>query len=210
MQLPHPKNPSPYEIWIAYRTDNPTDAKGTASDPYDGTSRVKFDDIMRAVQSLASGTKVCVHLGPSPRQDGTPQPFETDGYCNSGEWSPVPGMRMVGSGMDVTFLKIVSTGGFGYAIGHAPEPLRTGEEAYTLPRGIGVVGVGHGLISENVIDLGNPNSIGYYLSDTVRCFQNRRSSGELIRGHDATYPDDKTAKDDELATRIEDAYLMAF
>ena len=46
MQLPHPDNPSPYDIWIAYRTDNPADAKGTASDPYDGSSQAKFDAIM--------------------------------------------------------------------------------------------------------------------------------------------------------------------
>jgi hypothetical protein len=73
----------------------------------------RFDSIMR---SLASSGPVCVHIGPGE--------FRTLGYYDglSGGWQIRPGMRIVGSGMDVTKLKLGNTTANAqnvvYAIGH--------------------------------------------------------------------------------------------
>src|SRR5437870_9274218 len=101
-------DPYPFEIWIALRTDGQK-GTGTLNDPYDG-SPGKFDGIMNAL----SGSTL-VHLGP-----GT---FETNGYSDdvSGGWQMRPGMRIVGSGIQATTLKLVNatTANVQYfAVGH--------------------------------------------------------------------------------------------
>jgi hypothetical protein len=103
----------PYRInvWIAYRTDGVAGI-GTQNDPYDGSTATKFDALMSGF-----ATNTCVNLGP-----GT---FQTVGYYDglSGSgWQPKSGMRIVGSGVDVTTLKLVNTGATTqrvYAIAHA-------------------------------------------------------------------------------------------
>ena len=91
----------PYKInaWIAYRTDN-VKGTGTQNDPYDGSTVAKLDALLN---SLAPNTRV--HLGP-----GT---FQTQGYFDGiaagTGWQPKAGMKVVGSGVDVTTLKLANT-----------------------------------------------------------------------------------------------------
>lgn len=94
----------PYRInvWIAYRTDGVT-GTGTQNDPWDASAATKFDAIMN---SLSANTTV--HLGPTTSSN----PFQTtgfwansDGSAGSG-WEPKAGMKIVGSGIDVTTLKL--------------------------------------------------------------------------------------------------------
>ena len=99
------------DIWVAKRTDNIA-GSGTQMDPYDGSTLAKFDALMNGL-----GTNTCVHLGPGE--------FQTAGYYDgiSGTyWQAKTGMRIVGSGIDVTTLKLVNTAATTqrvYAIGHA-------------------------------------------------------------------------------------------
>jgi hypothetical protein len=114
-------DPYPFEIWIAQRTDG-LKGSGTLNDPYDGTTATRFDAVMNG---LAGPT--LVHLGP-----GT---FQTKGYSDdvSGGWQMRPGMRIVGSGMQATTLKIVNattTNALYFAIGHK---LTTGTPAIPNP-----------------------------------------------------------------------------
>jgi hypothetical protein len=101
-------DPAPFEVWIAKRTDGIT-GTGTASDPWDGSTQAKFDARM---SELPENT--CVHLGP-----GT---FLTQGYAYlvSGGWQIKPGMRIVGSGIDVTTLQLFNhtVAEWYFAIGH--------------------------------------------------------------------------------------------
>src|SRR5690349_22696687 len=90
--------PAPFDVWVAWRTDG-VKGSGTANDPYDGSTQAKFDAVMIL---FAAQSKVTVHLGP-----GT---FETNGYADgaSGTWQARPGMKVIGSGMEVTTLKLVN------------------------------------------------------------------------------------------------------
>lgn len=81
------------DVWIALRTDG-VKGSGTESDPYDGSTAGKFDVLMH---SLPANT--AVHIGPGV--------FETRG---SAGWQPKSGQRIVGSGMDVTVLRLVEAG----------------------------------------------------------------------------------------------------
>ena len=56
-------------VWIAYRTDG-IKGSGTLSDPYDGSSATKFDQLMRDLAALSDATRV--NLGPGV--------FETNGF----------------------------------------------------------------------------------------------------------------------------------
>ena len=92
-------DPLRVNVWIAARTDN-NPGSGTQNDPYDagGPSSIdasnKFDAIMN---SLPSMSPVRVHLGP-----GT---FYTNGYADgAAAWQVKPGMKIVGSGINVTCL----------------------------------------------------------------------------------------------------------
>jgi len=108
-------DPVRIDVWIAWRTDGVA-GSGTQQDPYDGSTIAKFDTLMNG---FAANT--CVHLGPT----STANPFQTAGYCDgppASGWQPKSGMRIVGSGIDVTTLKLVSvaTGTQrAYAIAHA-------------------------------------------------------------------------------------------
>src|SRR5437016_2820419 len=104
-------DPYRMNVWIAYRTDGVA-GSGTQSDPYDGSTATKFDTAMNGV-----GPNTCIHLGP-----GT---FETAGYYDGitgTYWQAKTGMRIAGSGIDVTTLKLVNTTPTTqrvYVIGHA-------------------------------------------------------------------------------------------
>ncbi len=105
----------PYRInvWVAARTDGQP-GTGTHSDPYDGSTAAKFDAVMNGL-----GGYTRVHLGP-----GT---FQTNGYADgvAGGWQPHTGMKIVGSGVDVTVLQLYENAISApdephyYAIGHA-------------------------------------------------------------------------------------------
>ena len=104
----------PYRInvWIAKRTDGVA-GTGTQNDPYDGSTAAKLDVLLN---SLASKSRV--HLGP-----GT---FQTQGYFDGiaagTGWQPKAGMKIVGSGVDVTTLQLANTSATNqhlFAIGHA-------------------------------------------------------------------------------------------
>ncbi len=69
--------------------------------------------------------------------------------------------------------------------------------------------VGEGLIQENIIDVESQPPIRYQDSKTVRSFNNSTASGTLVRGHSQTAPEDPNERDDELATLIDDAVMLA-
>ena len=128
-------DPHPFNVWIAYRTDG-VKGSGTASDPYDGSSQGKFDLIMSNLAAWYPNARLRVHLGPSPRTTNNEAiPFETKGYSPdqpTGGWQPSRGMKIVGSGIDVTVLRLNPTTQNiqQYAIGH---DLTTGSPAVPNP-----------------------------------------------------------------------------
>ncbi len=100
-------DPYAFETWIAYRTSGA--GSGTASDPYDGSTAARFDQIMR---SLPSNVPVTVHLGPSPLDSQQkPMPFQTLGYYDGAAatygWRARPNLRIIGAGVNTTFLQLV-------------------------------------------------------------------------------------------------------
>ena len=103
-------DPVRIDVWLVKRTDGIA-GTGTQQDPLDGSTIAKFDTLM---SGMAAST--CVHLGPGE--------FQTAGYYDnpSTGWQPKTGMRIVGSGIDVTTLKLVNataTNQRVYAIAHA-------------------------------------------------------------------------------------------
>lgn len=78
-----------------------------------------------------------------------------------------------------------------------------------LPVGVRVYSVEKGIIQENIIDLDDANPIQHLHSKDVKSFNNTTASGALVRGHDATPPENLSQKDDELATLIEDAIVLS-
>jgi hypothetical protein len=112
------------DVWIAYRTDGIA-GSGTASDPYNGSTWERFDAVLRSVPEDS-----ILRLGPSPRDaEGDPVPFLTRGYYDGAPadygWQPKRGQNIIGSGIDVTVLRLTGaqqTGGHYFAIGH---PLAT-------------------------------------------------------------------------------------
>jgi hypothetical protein len=91
-------DPAPLNVWIAVRTDG-IKGSATLNDPWDGSTAAKFDQRM---SELPGNLPVQVNLGP-----GT---FETAGYYDGAAsnygWQPKPAMKIVGSGIDATFLKL--------------------------------------------------------------------------------------------------------
>jgi len=85
---------APFNVWIAARTDGIKGCGTTPGDPFDGSTQSRFDAVMQTIAAQFPGKKVAIHLGP-----GT---FETRGYPNSGGWQIKAGMRILGSGIDVT------------------------------------------------------------------------------------------------------------
>jgi hypothetical protein len=104
-------DPAPFDIWIAKRTDG-LRGSGTASDPYDGSTQAKFDEKMNL---FASQSNVTIHLGPGE--------FQTNGYGGASGWQARPGMKILGSGLEVTTLKLVNVSPASsthyFAIGHS-------------------------------------------------------------------------------------------
>ena len=104
-------------FWIAARTDG-IKGSGTIGDPYDGSTAAKFDALMRDLAAQTTATVgVRVNLGPGI--------FETAGYYDgidpSAGWRPSARMKIVGSGIDVTTLKLASAASAGsqcFAVGH--------------------------------------------------------------------------------------------
>lgn len=114
----------PYRInvWIAYRTDGVA-GTGTQNDPYDGSTAAKFDALMNGFSANTT-----VHLGPA----SSGNPFTTTGFwmdsngSTGSGWQPKAGMRIVGSGIDVTTLQLTGAAEPGtgvtrhyFAVGHA-------------------------------------------------------------------------------------------
>jgi hypothetical protein len=102
-------DPYPFQIWVAVRSEK---GSGTLNDPYGADTAAKFDAIMAL---FATQSNVTIHLGP-----GT---FYTQGYAvgTGVGWQARPGMKILGSGVDVTTLQLVNAGANQtyYAIGHA-------------------------------------------------------------------------------------------
>ncbi len=100
--------PHPFNVWIAKRTDG-IKGSGTASDPYDGSTAARLDAVLA---SLPVNTHV--HLGAGS--------FDTNGYAYgvSGGWQIKAGMKIEGSGIGVTTLKLANhtTGDYYFAISH--------------------------------------------------------------------------------------------
>src|SRR5437016_6364429 len=100
----------PYRInvWIAYRTDG-VKGTGTQNDPYDGSTATKLDTILN---NFLANTRI--HFGPGTYQINGYQDGATSGWLKSG-------MKVVGSGINVTTLQIVgatTTNKHYFAIGH--------------------------------------------------------------------------------------------
>jgi hypothetical protein len=107
-------DPSALNVWVAARTDGVL-GSGTLADPYNGSTVDSFDRVMNLIAQFPQSRHV--HLGPGV--------FETRGYSDQASdagWQPAAGMRITGSGMDVTTLRLVGaaqTDGQYFAIGHA-------------------------------------------------------------------------------------------
>lgn len=109
-------DPPRIDVWVAYRSTVTSPASvqgsGTQNDPFTVNSAADFDKLMNDANLIPVNT--CVHLGP-----GT---FQTTGYKDGGGagWQIRTGVRIVGSGIDVTKLQIAgnSTSATFYAIGH--------------------------------------------------------------------------------------------
>jgi len=104
-------DPASFNVWIAFRTDG-IKGCGTNTDPYDGSTQDRFDEAMVKIASQFPNQKVGVFLGP-----GT---FITAGFVPGGSnaWQLQPGMKIIGSGRDVTTLKRASGITSGYVLGH--------------------------------------------------------------------------------------------
>jgi len=104
-------DPAPFNVWIAFRTDGIKGCGTAPTDPYDGSTQARFDGAMQEIATKYAGQKVVIHIGPGE--------FATKGYPASGGWEIKAGMRVIGSGMDATTLKLVSpSAGQNYAIAH--------------------------------------------------------------------------------------------
>ena len=104
-------DPSRINVWLALRSDG-NKGSGTQSDPYNAGTAARFDGLMNSF-----GEFTTVRLGPGL--------FETKGFSDddpSSGWQPKAGMKIIGSGIDVTTLRLVGAGGnhrHYFAIGHA-------------------------------------------------------------------------------------------
>ena len=117
-------DPAPFQVWITDRSDRQR-GSGTASDPYDGGAG-KLDALMN---QLASVPNLMVRLGPGV--------FTTQGYSDgaSGGWQARPGMKIVGSGVEVTKLKLagVTQNGVQYfVVGHPLSPSAVAVDAFEI------------------------------------------------------------------------------
>ena len=102
-------DPHAFHVWIAYRTDG-NKGSGTVNDPYNGSTQTGFD---AAMAGLPDDQPLHIHLGPSSAS----APFKTagfylndDGTPGGSAWQAKPNMAIVGSGIDVTHLQLISDG----------------------------------------------------------------------------------------------------
>jgi hypothetical protein len=104
-------DPCRTNIWVAHRTDSSA-GSGTATDPFNANTAQRFDALMNALDEFTH-----VHLGPGI--------FQTHGFSDedpTSGWQPKKGMKITGSGIDVTTIQLTGTGTTDrryYAIGHA-------------------------------------------------------------------------------------------
>jgi hypothetical protein len=86
--------PDSFEFFVAW-SDDPN-GTGTVGDPFRVSTAAAFDSLMQSFPPYTT-----VHLGPGE--------FLTNGHADgiSGGWQPKRGQRIVGSGIDVTTLKLV-------------------------------------------------------------------------------------------------------
>jgi hypothetical protein len=102
-------------IFNYYMTATPVDTMPGGTKTASKVLAFRFDDVMNSLPANAR-----VHLGPT----AAGRPFLTRGYADgvSGGFQPKAGMKIVGSGIDVTLLQLVpqenATAHF-YAIGHS-------------------------------------------------------------------------------------------
>jgi len=103
--------PASFQFWISKRTDGIKGSGLTPEDPWDGSTQARFDEAMNL---FANQSNVIIHLGPGE--------FLTNGYADgvSGGWQARPGMKIIGSGMEVTKLQLVNhtASEYYFAIGH--------------------------------------------------------------------------------------------
>jgi hypothetical protein len=145
----------PNEFWICDRTN--TENLGTMDNPYDGSARVKFDEIMSKMPPIAT-----IHILP-----GT---YETWGEH---DWQMTPGEKILGSGRDNTVLQFPAgtpQGVVGNAVISGPGPLTNAEIAdltldcnwhgggYTYS-GISIDGTGDIVRRVRVIHCGNTQGV---------------------------------------------------
>ena len=105
-------DPFKFHVWLAVRSDG-IKGSGTISDPYHCGDASAFDTLMTSFPENTT-----VHLGPSTLSS----PFKTTGYKDGvgGGWTAKKGMRILGSGVDVTYLQLeASSTGVFFAVGHA-------------------------------------------------------------------------------------------
>lgn len=115
-------DPYPFNVWIASRGDGA--GSGTANDPWDVRTQARFDAVMSSLETLYPLGQVCVHLAASPRDtNGNLIPYQTNGFrvSDGTGWQVRPGLKLLGSGTDVTVLKLVNATSDSpyFAIGHA-------------------------------------------------------------------------------------------
>ena len=101
-------DPHRINTWISKRADG-VKGTGTQNDPWDGSTATKLDGVLN---SLVANTGI--HFGPGIFQINGFQDGATSGWLKSG-------MKIVGSGIDVTTLQMVgatTTNKHYFAIGH--------------------------------------------------------------------------------------------
>jgi hypothetical protein len=86
----------PKHVWIGTSTN--TAGTGSIDDPFDGSTRTKFDALMA---TLTANEHIRIHLLPGA--------FETSGWGGEGiGWQLRNGSRLIGSGIRTTSLKLVN------------------------------------------------------------------------------------------------------
>lgn len=102
-------DPCRVNVWIAARNDG-IKGSGTISDPYNAKDAGTFDALMNGFPEYTH-----VNLGPGKSQ--------TAGYSDSAPtagWQPKRGMKIIGSGVDVTTIKLVGAAPVATALRHRP------------------------------------------------------------------------------------------
>jgi hypothetical protein len=65
-----------FNVWIAHRSSG--DGDGSQGDPWNGSTQALFDEHMSNLPTLFPNARLCVHLGPCPRDgSGNVTPFQT-------------------------------------------------------------------------------------------------------------------------------------